>query len=78
MTTPKIHIDINFAADSPRIEEQLKNQGLKLDMDPFNQSLLQRDIDEINRLQDRQILTDAEAGNAFRRIFLIKLHAKPL
>lgn len=77
MTTQKIYI--NFIADSPRIEEQLKNQGLKLDMDTLNRQHLQRDIDEINRLQGRQILTDTEAGNAFKCISrIIKLHAKPL
>lgn len=76
--TPQ-NVYINFAADSPRIEEQLMGQGLKLDMDPLNRHHLQCDLDQAKRLQNRRMITDAEAGNAFKRISrIIKLHAKPL
>lgn len=76
MTDP---IRISFGADSPPIEEQLREQGQTLDMNPLHRHLLQRDADEVARLRGRCILTEAESDKARKRILqIIKKQAKPL
>ena len=73
------NIQISFGALSPSIDEQLREQGLKLDMDPLLRGHLQRDADEVTRLRVRCILTEAESDKACKRIFqIIKKQAKPL
>ena len=68
-----------FGAFAPPIDEQLRDQGLKLDMDPLLCGYLQRDAGDVTRLRVRCILTEAEADNAHKRIFqIIKKQAKPL
>lgn len=70
---------VSFGALSPPIDEQLREQGLKLDMDPLLRGHLQRDADEVTRLRVRCILTEAESDKARKRILqIIKKHAKPL
>lgn len=70
------HVKINFGPLSPRIEEQLQSQGLKLDFEPLQ---LQRDVDEVGRLSGRGILTPAESARVRRRILkIIQTHTKPL
>jgi hypothetical protein len=70
---------VNFGALSPPIDEQLREQGLKLGMDSLLRCHLQRDVNEMNRLRVRCILTEAESDKARKRILqIIKKHAKPL
>ena len=72
-------IRISFGALSPPIDEQLRDQGLKLDMDPVHRCHLQRDADEVARLRVRCRLTEAESDKARKRILqIIKKQAKPL
>jgi len=73
------NIRISFDALSPPIDEQLREQGQKLDMDPVHRCHLQRDVDEVTRLRVRCVLTEAESDKARKRIFqIIKKQAKPL
>ena len=77
MSTRNLHIQ--FGALCPPIDEQLRNQGLRLDLEPLARCFLQRDADEVSRLLVRCILTEAEAHKARRRIMqIIKKQAKPL
>ena len=70
---------LDFGALSPPIDEQLRQQGLKLNMDPWFRWHLQRDADEVTRLRVRCILTEAESDKARKRILqIIKKQAKPL
>jgi hypothetical protein len=72
-------LSVNFGALSPPIDEQLREQGLKLDMDPLLRGHLQRDVDEVTRLRVRCILTEAESDKARKRILrIIKKQTKPL
>ena len=72
------NICISLGALSPSIDEQLRDQGFKLDMDPLQRAYLQRDADEVTRLRVRCILTEAESDKARKRIFqIIKKQAKP-
>ena len=72
-------IRISFGAISPSIDEQLRDQGFKLDIDPLQRAYLQRDADEVTRLRVRCVLTKAESDKARKRIFqIIKKQAKPL
>jgi hypothetical protein len=72
-------VRIFFGALSPPIDEQLRDQGFKLDMDPLQRAYLQRDIDEVTRLRVRCILTEAESDKARKRIFqIIKKQLKPI
>jgi hypothetical protein len=73
------NIRISFGALSPSIDEQLRDQGFKLDLDPLQRAYLQRDTDEVTRLRIRCILTEAESDKARKRIIqIIKKQAKPL
>ena len=64
---------------APRIEEQLTDQSLRLDLDPHRRQLLQQDVDDVSRLFVRGVLSDSEATKARRRIIkFIKQHLKPL
>ena len=73
------NIHISLGALSPRIDEQLEEQGFKLDMGPSQRAYLQRDADEVTRLRVRCILTEAESNKArWRIIRIIKKQAKPL
>ena len=77
--TPPRNLRISFGALSPTIDEQLRDQGFKLDMDPLERAHLQRDADEVARLRVRSILTEAESDKARKRIFkIIQKQAKPL
>jgi hypothetical protein len=70
---------VSFGALSPPIDEQLRQQGLKLGTDPLVRCRLQRDADEVTRLRVRRILTEAESDKARKRILqIIKKQAKPL
>jgi len=70
---------VSFGDLCPPIGEQLRDQGLKLDMDPLHCHHLQRDADEVTRLRVRCILTEAESDKARKRILqIIKKQAKPL
>ena len=72
-------LSVSFGALSPPIDEQLRQQGLKLDMDPLLRCHLQRDADEVTRLRVRCILSEAESDKARKRILrIIKKQAKPL
>jgi hypothetical protein len=72
-------LSVSFGALSPPIDEQLRDQGLKLDMDPVHRCHLQRDADEVARLRVRCILTEAESDRARKRIMqIIKKQVKPL
>jgi hypothetical protein len=72
-------VRVSFGALSPSIEEQLRNQGLKLDMDPVDRCHLQLDVNQVTRLRVRCILTEAESDKARKRILqVIKKQAKPL
>jgi len=71
------NIRILFGAFSPRIEEQLQDQGFKLDMEPLQMVLLQRNVDAVTDLRIHCILTEAEADKARKRILqIIKKHLK--
>jgi hypothetical protein len=73
------NIHINLGATAPPIEEQLRDQGFRLDMDPLQRAYLQRDTDEVARLRVRCVLTETESDKARKRIFqIIKKQAKPL
>jgi hypothetical protein len=73
------NIRISFGAFSLSIDEQLRDQGFKLDMDPLERAYLQRDADEVTRLRVRCVLTEADSDKARKRIFqFIKKQAKPL
>jgi len=73
------NVHIAFGALSLPIDEQLKDQGLKLNMSPTSRAHLQRDADEVARLRVRRVLTEAESDKARKRIFqIIKKQAKPL
>ncbi len=77
MSTRNLHIQ--FGALCPPIDEQLRNQGLRLDIQPLARHMLQRDANEVTRLLVRCILTEAEAHKARRRIMqMIKRQARPL
>ena len=77
MSTRNLHIQ--FGALCPPIDEQLRDQGLRLDLEPLARHMLQRDTNEVTRLFGRGILTEAEAHKARRRIMqIIKKQAKPL
>ena len=65
------NIKINLGAMSSPIEDQLRAQGLQLDMSVKQRGYLQRDADEVSRLYVRCILTDTEATRARQRIFRI-------
>jgi hypothetical protein len=72
-------VRVSLGALSPTIDEQLREQGFKLDMDPLQRGYLQRDADCVSRLLANHILTLSEAGKARQRIFqIIKKQAKPL
>jgi len=74
-----VNVRISFGALSPRIEEQLQEQGLRLDMEPLQRHHLQRDVDEVSRLRVRCVLTESESDKARKRIMqIIKKQARPL
>ena len=73
------HIHLSFGPGFPTIDEQLSDQGFKLDLVPLERAYLQRDVDEVNRLFIRGVLTEAESDKAHKRIFrIIKKQLKPL
>ena len=77
MTEHRFQVDLGAMA-AP-IDEQLRDQGLRLDMNPMARQLLQRDIHEVTRLFVRSILTEAEAHKAKNRILqIIKKQVRPL
>jgi hypothetical protein len=70
---------LSFGALAQPVEDQLRGQGLRLNMTPLNRNLLQRDIDEVSRLLFREVITRAQASSARSRIFKrIQRHVKPL
>ena len=82
MSEHRFHIELGALA--PPIDEQLRDQGLRLDMEPMARQLLQRDIHEVTRLFVRGILAEAEACKARQRIMRIikkqvrSLHPVPI
>jgi hypothetical protein len=70
---------LEFGALSPCIEEQLKDQGLMINLPPLDRQNLQRDADEISRLRFRRVLTEAEADRArWRLIKEISKYIRPI
>lgn len=70
---------VSFGALSATIDEQLRSQGSKLDMDPLQRAHLQRDADEVSRLRVRGVLTEGESDRARQRIWkVIVKHARPV
>ena len=58
------------------VHEQLANQSFLLDLPPCDRHMIQRDVDEVNRLEARNVLMPYEAEAARRRIFgKIRMHA---
>ena len=77
MSTRNLHIQ--FGGLCPPIDEQLRDQALRLDMQPLARHMLQRDANEVTRLFVRGILTESEAHKARKRIMqIIKKQAAPL
>lgn len=77
MSEHRFHIE--FGAMAAPIDEQLRDQGLRLDIEPMARQLLQRDTHEVTRLFVRGILAEAEAHKARRRILqIIKKQVRPL
>ena len=77
MTEHRFHVE--FGSLAPPIEDQLRDQGLQLDMIPLSRHQLQCDTHEVTRLFVRGILTEAEAHKARRRILqIIKKQVRPL
>lgn len=71
MSTKKV--GISFGALAPPLIEQLHEQGLT--MDAKDASALSNDIDAVNRLYLRNVITETEAKQARRRI-MKKITAK--
>ncbi len=70
---------LSFGALAGPLEDQLRGQGLRLNMTPLNRNLLQRDIDEVSRLLFREVITRTQASSARSRIFKrIQRQVKPL
>ena len=77
MSEHRFHIE--FGGVAPPIEDQLRDQGLQLDMIPLSRHQLQRDTHEVTRLFVRGILTETEAHKARNRILqIIKKQVRPL
>jgi hypothetical protein len=51
------------------VHDQLARQSFVLDLSPFDRSMIQRDVYEVNRLAARDVLMAYEAEAARRRIF---------
>jgi hypothetical protein len=66
-----VKFGVSFGALSPTIEEQLREQGLKLDMDPALNELIQRHADQITVLEIHGILTEDETARARKRLLRI-------
>jgi hypothetical protein len=76
---PEQQFTLSFGALAQRLEDQLRDQGLRLNMTPLRCALLQRDLDEVSRLLFREVITRKEATNARSRIFKrIQRSVKPL
>jgi hypothetical protein len=72
-------VSVDFGTLSPLIEDQLRDQDLKHDMDSVDLYHLQRDVIDVTRLRVRCILSEAESDKARKRILqIIKKHARPL
>lgn len=70
---------VSMGCLSPRIEEQLSKQSLRLDMSPLERQQLQQDADAVSRLHLRWVLTESETERVRRRILkTIKQHLKPI
>jgi hypothetical protein len=67
---------LQFGALAPPIEEQLRDQGLRLDLTPLSRQFLQQDADDVSRLYVRGLLTKAESDRVRNR--LVKKIAKHL
>jgi hypothetical protein len=79
MTPKSKSFNIQFGALCPLLGEQLRNQGLDLDLAPMGRLLLQRDIDEVTRLAIRGVITESERDRARKRLMrTIKKHLKRL
>lgn len=76
---PKQTFTLSMGALAPRIEEQLEEQSLRLDLPAIQRQLLQQDADEVSRLFIRGVLAKAEADKARNRIVkTIGKNLKPL
>jgi hypothetical protein len=81
MTSPRDYrrFTLSMGCLSPRIEEQLSKQSLKLDMSPLERQYLQHDVDAVSRLLVRGVLTELAAKQARWRIMgTIGQHLKPM
>ena len=77
MTEHRFHIE--FGAMAAPIDEQLRDQGLRLDIEEVALWALQCDADGVARLFVRGILTETEVHKAKNRILqIIKKQVRPL
>ena len=69
--------EFSLSLDSGQaVHEQLANQSFWLDLPQCDRHMIQRDVDEVNRLAARNVLMPYEAEAASRRIFeKIRMHA---
>jgi hypothetical protein len=59
---------LRFDFCSLRIEEQLHQQGLKLNLPAYERQQLQVDADQLARLADRQLIPAGEKEKADKRL----------
>ncbi len=79
MPEQQFTLSFAFGTLAQRLVDQLRDQGLQLNMTPLSRSLLQRDLDEVSRLLSRDVITREEATTARARIFKrIQRSVKPL
>ncbi len=70
---------LSLGALAPLICEQLREQGLRMDLEPLARQCLQQDADELSRLRVRGILTESESDRARRRLMKeIAKHVRPI
>jgi hypothetical protein len=62
----EFHLSLHFGET---VHKQLASQSFVLDLSPFDRDMIQRDVDEINRLAFRDVIMAYEAEAARQRIF---------
>ena len=78
MTTPAGY-GLRTDSEALAIDLQLRAQGYRLAMDPWDRLNLQRDFDEIHRLLARGVLTATEHDRVRLRLLrTVTKHAKPV
>jgi hypothetical protein len=75
----RARVHVSFGALAPTIDEQLREQDFKLDMDPTQRARLQSHVDSVTDLRIHSILTEGESDKARKRIMkIITKHVRPL